>query len=356
MPRVEVTVRLHDQVVEQRCFRFNQQMRIGEGVGTQLILPCRAIDLWRDGEAIRVRGVRLLENDSLSVRMDALEIGFTHLPNVERRTWGPQRLGGDGRFAATLLVAALCVAWWDRVRLQFLTSDQSGAVIPEVFTAEVNETTEAGVAREESAIEGLGGQYRPGQMAEDRRTGIGWGQWAFPNEAVWAEDPQLSLVTRMYFNGYFGRVLEIETDAPEDWLLQGHAAAAEGDLDRAMDLYFQASGGQASLEQRATMHLRLTRLLSGESNFWGEGDGPLQDSPQDQLMEACRHILDNDFETALAQMDAVLSDWNRWSDMEQQGVRVAMASHPAMERLRAHPGFLSLLYRHMGSTAPARMR
>ena len=158
----------------------------------------------------------------------------------------------------------------------FLASDQSGAGIPEVFTAEANETTEAGVAREEAVIEGLGGQYRPGQMAEDRRTGVGWGQWAYPDEAVWAEDPQLSPVTRMYFNGYFGRVLELETDAPEDWLLQGHAAAAEGDLERAMDLYFQASGGQASLEQRATMHLRLTRLLSGESNFWGEVDGPFK--------------------------------------------------------------------------------
>ena len=116
LPRVEVTVRLHGQVVEQRCFRFNHHLSIGEGPDSKLILPCSPIDLSRDGDAVRVRGVRLLANDSLSVRMDA-QNQLCPLGRKPRHAGG-LRAGGDGRFAVTLLIAA-CVWPGRMMRLQF---------------------------------------------------------------------------------------------------------------------------------------------------------------------------------------------------------------------------------------------
>ena len=96
----------------------------------------------------------------------------------------------------------------------------------------------------------------------------------------------------------------------------------------------------------------IAQAFRGDPHHWGPLEAHNRGVPRIGWLS--RH--NGDIDLALAEIDDLLSSWNGWSEQERQGVRVVIATHPAMERLRAHPGLLSLLYRHMGSTAPARMR
>ena len=254
------------------------------------------------------------------------------------------------------MVAVLCVAWWDKARLHFQSSGPGMAGNSDAFVIEADSTSEAGVAREESTNGLKGGQFRSGQIAEDGRTGVGWGQWAYPGRLGWLPETDIDPVVKLYLQGLFGEALGIEAETAEEFLYQGHALVILGEPNRAIELYSRALARDEGLATQVSVHLSMARSLRGEVHLWGEVDIQNHGRAMEQVITAVRHVPDGDIDIALSEIDTLLSDWNRWSELERQEVRVAIASHPAMERLRAHPGLLSLLYRHMGSTAPSRMR
>ena len=59
---------------------------------------------------------------------------------------------------------------------------------------------------------------------------------------------------------------------------------------------------------------------------------------------------------ALEKLEELFSLWNEVEELTQQEIRISLAIDPLFGPLRRHPALISMLYRHLGSTAPARLR
>lgn len=171
MGDLRVSVRFHGELVEDRVLPVDGAVRIGDSPGARVVFPGASLLVFRDGEALDVRGRHLREGERTGLSLGAVSVELEHLESASFRP--RMKIPFDGRFL--MLVVGMTVAsMWVDLGSELLGRNASP---PEALSDEAR--LASGADRGSAAV--MTEDARPGEgreaLPDDSRTRWGYYAW-----------------------------------------------------------------------------------------------------------------------------------------------------------------------------------
>lgn len=390
MGELQVTIRYNGFLVDHQVVRVRDVVRIGDSVDAKVSFPGASVAVHRVGDALDIRGRRLLEGERTGFSLGQVKVELEHLRPV--RIPRPKNTPLDLRFLLLALGVTTAGMWVDRVQAT-LHSPPPGKVAAWVEDttrilplAREREHREQVAAVRPSAEENLlptpvaAGEGRAATN-DDRTTGIAYYRWyrSIVPSTLEAELARIRLAQDPGNSEHRARVARGAYDNDDfAQALAHYQILLESDPGNTRWLW-----GRSQAEKRLGFHTRelesYRQILETDpdnAGAWASGAVTLGrmgdfDAAEDWLSQALEHgegapylhlyegmllALEGEDKAALAAIEDSVRQRDALSAGQRIELRRDLAIDPALSSLRGGAELRSLLWRHYGAAAPRKLR
>ena len=390
MGELQVTIRYNGFVVNHQVVRVRDVVRIGDSADAKVSFPGASVAVHRVGDALDIRGRRLLRGERTGFSLGQVKVELEHLRPL--RVPRPRNSPLDLRFLLLALGVTTAGMWADRLQATLLAPpkgqvalwvESASDLLPTARARERREQVAAVRPSPEESLLSTPVAAAEGRAAtnDDRVTGIAYYRWyrSIVPSTLEAELARIRLAQDPENHGHKSRVARGAYDNDDfAQALAHYQGLLESDPGNTRWLW-----GRSQAEKRLGFHTRELesyRLIletdPDNAGAWASGAVTLGrmgdfDAAEDWLSRALEHgrgepylnlyegmllALQGEDQQALAAIEDTVRQRNALSVGHQIELRRDLAIDPAFSSLRGGTELRSLLWRHYAAAAPRKLR
>ncbi|GEM_PF-1185140 len=387
MGDLNVTVRYHGSVVDDRVVPVRGAVAIGDSPGAKVSFPGARVDVVRVGRDLELRGRRLAEGQRTGFSLGPVHVQLEHIEPLRVERWA--RPSFDSRFLLVALAVTTAGMWLET--LDDVARTQEGVVAQQLRSVghelSLLRSTDRRAERtslvtpnpaldllppaDQRAVDG------PAAVADDVKTGWAFYEWhadsvrlssdqVMARVRLQAEPDNVELRSQLAHAAYASDDFE-EAAWHYAWLAERHPDGVEWHTGLA--LAQKRLGRHTSelehwervleLEPRHVLALGNRAVAFARLDRWDQSRSALDrlqevapEHPYGHVYMALQAALEGADDDALGHLELAMERREALSDDLRIELRRDIALDPALSGLRADPRLMAMLNRQLGARAP----